>query len=193
MILLLLLLLLLPLPAASTADTAILLVITTTAGKTSQYNCYYYHCTTISGTRSTNTTVLRFLLLGLNRVACSCYGTPAGGCIVGQWELTPALSVLCGQFIMQCLAQLLRNTVYSWKQTKQAHPSFVISIILFSFTRTSKLRLVPVFNYVPRHEDVGEGGNEASLFLNLVLDERKWSISHSGRFTPGAKEPVVID
>jgi len=72
-------------------------------------------------------------------------------------------------------------------------PSFVISVMLFSFTVTSKLRLVPVFNNVPRHEDVGEGGNTVSRLLNLALDEREWSNSRSGRFTPGVKAPVVID
>jgi hypothetical protein len=112
--------------------------------------------------------------------------------VVGQWELTPALSELCGQFIMQCLVQLLGNTICSWKQTKQAYPSFVISM-LFSFTITSKLRLVPVFNYVPRHEDVGDGGNTVSRLLNVALDERKWSNSRSGWFTLTVKAPVIID
>ena len=94
---------------------------------------------------------------------------------------------------MQCLVQLLGSTICSWKQTKQAYPSFVISIMLFSFIVTSKLRLVPVFNNVPCREDVGEGGNTVSRLLNLALDEREWSNSRSGRFTAGVKAPVVID
>jgi hypothetical protein len=54
----------------------------------------------------------------------------------------------------------------------------------------SKVIIVPVLNYAPRHEDIlGEWRYRSTHSLTLVLDGGEWSSSWAGRFTPRERAP----
>jgi hypothetical protein len=52
-----------------------------------------------------------------------------------------------------------------------------------------KGKVIPVFNYAPRHEGIWGSGGIAQTLLTSGLDGGEWSASRSGHFSPGKKAP----
>jgi hypothetical protein len=53
-----------------------------------------------------------------------------------------------------------------------------------------EIKVVPVLNKAPRHEDVlREWRYSSAHSLTSALDGNKWSASHPGRFTPRERAP----
>jgi len=56
---------------------------------------------------------------------------------------------------------------------------------MLPYSKQSNDKVVPVFNYAPRHEyELGEWRYSSTLSLTSALEEGEWSASRPGRFTP---------
>jgi len=54
------------------------------------------------------------------------------------------------------------------------------------------MKMYPLLNYAPCHEDVWEMEVQLHAFLNLALDGGEWSASCPDCFTPRKEPPVPI-